>query len=128
MTAAAYSLGVTPIPDTVDVLRAAMARHELNQRELADALGVSNETVNRWLNRRTNLDGKKLALALRKLGDDPVDYGVVEPRHKRAGLSLLSTPEALDASEPPAWFAQYVEQQAAWSQINDKLDALLARR
>ena len=62
--------------DTVDVLKRVMTDHNVNQSEFALEAGVSYVTVNRWLNRRTELTEKKLAAVLREIGIEPASYGL----------------------------------------------------
>ena len=75
--------------DPVDVLKRVMDDHNVNQSELALEAGISNVTVNRWLNRRTELTEKKLLSVLRTIGVAPEAYGLAVRKLPRAGTTEL---------------------------------------
>ena len=98
--------------DATDVLRRLMAAHNLNPAEVAEAARVTPVTANRWVNGKQRADSETLARAIRRLGDDPADYGI-ELRKPLDGDDLAP------GGHPPAWFV------VAQGDMNAKLDTII---
>ena len=62
--------------DASDVLKRLIAAHDLTQAEVADAARVTPVTANRWVNGKQRADSETIARAIRRLGDDPAEYGI----------------------------------------------------
>jgi transcriptional regulator with XRE-family HTH domain len=78
--------------DTVAVLRQVMEDEGFRtQRELAEAIGMSANQVNRWLTGAANLTERRLVNVLHTLGINPVRYGL---RPSRARLQSVPQPGA----------------------------------
>ena len=65
--------------DTVEVLTSYLNVNGLQQNELAERLGVDPKTVNRWVNRHTNLTERKLRRVFKQLHVDGEEYGLPDP-------------------------------------------------
>src|SRR3989304_2566491 len=93
----AASLPTTPVPDDYsDRIRRLRGRFGLTQQALADRLGVSFATVNRWENGQTN-PSRLYGAQLQKLVGDS------EPAHKESSrqpdgelpVDFTASPEAV---------------------------------
>ncbi len=110
-----------PTPASRLIARVLEENDGWNQQAVAHMTGLDANLVSRWLHGKSNPDDRRVVAVARKLGYDPLDFGITDPR-------ALAIVEA-EGDRPPAWFVHFrEEQQAAWSQINDKLDAILASR
>lgn len=97
----------TRMETTADLLREAMARHGLDQKGLAEALGADASAVTRWLRggrprpeaaeKLATLAGVDLAYALRVMGY--LSLPVPEPVRRALPETLLATLSELTPSE-----------------------------
>lgn len=108
--------------DATSVLERVLSQHSITQADFARLADVTVVTVNRWARGRQLADTRKLAHAIRELGDDPATYGIPGVR-KSPQEQLLEELSSMREDQR----RQHEETLAALSDLRIAIDVLRAR-